>query len=155
MTRTLVLTLLFMALSASAASAAGRPLWATVNVCKADLVGMRASVPGDGSPKQQFVRFSAQWWSHLRQDWLPVGASPDSPWLPAGSGLSRASQAGWSFSIEPPPPGTVFLIRGVAQIQLREVGRVMRSSTQVTRAGMPGVLEGDPVGTSRGSCSLP
>jgi len=49
----------------------------------------------------------------------------------------------------------VFLIRGVALIQWRDGGRVVRATTRVTRAGMPGVLEADPVGTSRGSCSLP
>jgi hypothetical protein len=155
MTRTLLLTLLCLALLAPAATASTGTPWASVNVCKANVVGMRASVPGDGTSKRQFVRFSAQWWSHLKQDWLPVGGSPDSPWLPAGTARSRSSQTGWSYSIEPPPAGAVFLIRGVAQIQWRDGGRVVRSSTQVTRAGVPGVLEGDPLGTSRGSCSLP
>jgi hypothetical protein len=155
MTRTLLLTLLLLALVAPGAQASTGPLWATVNVCKASVVGMRASVPGDGGSSQQFVRFSAQWWSQLKRDWLPVGGSPDSPWLAAGSGRSRWSQAGWSFSIQPSPPGAVFLIRGIARIQWRDGGRVLRSTTRVTRGGMPGVLAADPVGTSRGSCSLP
>jgi hypothetical protein len=159
MTRLLTLTALLLALAVAApgeASAAPQgPLWATVNACAPNTVGMRASVPGDSTPKQQFVRFSAQWWSQLKQDWLPIGGAPDSPWLPAGSALSISSQAGWTFSIQQPPPGAVFLIRGIAQIQWRDGGRVVRSTTRVTRAGAPGVLESNPAGTSRGSCQLP
>jgi hypothetical protein len=136
---------------ASAASADQGPLWATVNACAPNTVGMRASVPGDGTAKRQFVRFSAQWWSQLKHDWLTVGGAADSPWLPAGSSRTTWSQAGWNYSIQQPPPGAVFLIRGIAQIQWREGASVVRSSTLVTRAGAPGLVEG----ASAGSCRLP
>jgi hypothetical protein len=156
MTRSLTLTALMLALAvalpggASATPAEG-PLWATVNGCSPNAVGMRVSVPGDGSSKRQFVRFSAQWWSEVKHDWLPVGGSADSPWLPAGTSASSWSQAGWTYNIQQAPPGAVFLIRGIAQIQWRDGASVVRSSTQVTSAGAPGLLQG----TSAGSCRLP
>jgi hypothetical protein len=155
MTRIFTLTALAIALAvalpgaASAAPAQG-PLWATVNTCAPNVVGMRVSVPGDGTDRQQFVRFSAQWWSELKKSWLPLGGAADSPWLPAGSSRNSWSQAGWNYSIQP-PPGFVYLIRGLAQIQWRDGASVVRSTTQVTRAGAPGLVEG----VSAGSCRLP
>jgi hypothetical protein len=155
MTRIITLTALALALAVAlpgaAAAAPGQgPLWATVNTCAPGVVGMRVSVPGDGSGKQQFVRFSAQWWSELKQSWLPIGGSADSPWLPAGSSRNTWSQAGWNYSIQP-PAGFVYLIRGLAQIQWRDGSSVVHSTTRVTRAGAPGLIEG----AAAGSCRLP
>jgi hypothetical protein len=156
MTRKLTLTAFLLALvvafpaGASAATAEG-PLWATVNSCAPSAVGMRVSVPGDGSSKRQLVRFSAQWWSEVKHDWLPIGGSAESPWLAAGTSASTWSQAGWTYTIQQAPPGAVFLIRGIAQIQWRDGGSVVRSATRVTRAGAPGLVEG----SSAGSCRLP
>jgi hypothetical protein len=156
MTRSLTVTALLLALvvalpgAASAAPAEG-PLWATVNSCAPNSVGMRVSVPGDGSSRKQFVHFSAQWWSQVKHAWLPVGGSADSPWLPAGSSTASWSQAGWTYDFQQSPPGAVFLIRGIAQIQWREGGSVVQSRTLVTRAGAPGLVEG----TSSGSCRIP
>jgi hypothetical protein len=156
MTRSLTLTVVLLALAValpgavSAAPAEG-PLWATVNSCAPNSVGMRVSVPGDGSQKQQLVRFSAQWWSNVKQAWLPVGGSADSPWLPAGNSTRSWSQAGWTYDFQQRPPAAVFLIRGIARIQWREGGSVVQSRTLVTRAGAPGLVEG----ASTGSCRLP
>ena len=141
---TLLALVVALALPAGASADEGA-LWATVNVCAPGTVGVRANVPGDGTDQQQFVRFSAQWWSDLRQDWLPLGGAADSPWLSAGSSLARWNQVGWNYTIQPPPPGTTFLIRGIATIQWRDGGRVARTSTRVTRGG--------PLGA--GSCRLP
>jgi hypothetical protein len=156
MTRSLTVFALLLALAvalpgtASATPAEG-PLWATVNTCAPNSVGMRVSVPGDGSQKQQVVRFSAQWWSQVKHAWLPVGGSAESPWLSAGNSTASWSQAGWTYDFQQPPPGAVFLIRGIAQIQWREGGSVVKSRTLVTRAGAPGLVEG----ASAGSCRLP
>jgi hypothetical protein len=156
MTRVFTVTAILLALAvalpggASAAPAEG-PLWATVNTCAPNSVGMRVSVPGDGTGKRQFVRFSAQWWSQARQDWRPLAGAPDSPWIPAGTSRASWTQAGWTYSIQQPPPGAVFLIRGIAQIQWRDGGSVARSSTQVTHAGALGLV----VGSAAGSCRLP
>jgi hypothetical protein len=110
------------------------PLWATVNECGAGAVGVRASLPGDGSGGRMRVRFSAQWFSHRRQAWMPVKGAA-SPWVDAGSADYLYQERGWTFSIGAPPPGKRFLLRGVAQMQWLDGGQVTRSTTRVTRAG--------------------
>ena len=59
----------------AAANTASR-LWATVNSCDTfdspDAMGIRASMPGNGRRQRMYMRFSAQWWSGLQQQWLDV-----------------------------------------------------------------------------------
>jgi hypothetical protein len=88
------------------------------------------------------ARFSAQWFSHRRQAWVPVKGA-GSPWVDAGSANFLYQERGWTFSIGAPPPGKRFLLRGVAELQWLEGGRVTRSTTRVTRAG-----------AGRGSCLI-
>jgi hypothetical protein len=111
------------------------PLWATVNECAPGGVGVRASLPGDGSGGRMRVRFSVQWFSHRRHDWLPV-KNAVSPWVGAGSANYLYQERGWTFSIGAPPPGKRFLLRGVAEMQWLDAdGTVTRNTTRVSRAG--------------------
>jgi hypothetical protein len=143
---------------ASAAESGPGPQWATVNVCdpagQPDVMGVRASLPGDGSDARMFVRFTAQWHDNAQKAWLPVAGAATSPWLPAGSARSRSRQAGWNFEFESPPAGGVFLLRAVAELQWRKGATVVRSASLVTSAGMADVMEGDPAGTSLASCTM-
>jgi hypothetical protein len=147
-----------LAAAAPASAASPGPQWATVNVCDSagqpNVMGARASLPGDGSSAQMFVRFTAQWFDNSQQAWLPVGGAASSPWLSAGSARSRSRQAGWNFSFEAPPPGRVFLLRALAELQWRKGATVVRSTSLVTSAGLAAVMQGDPVGTSLASCTI-
>jgi hypothetical protein len=149
---------LVAAAPASAAELGPGPMWATVNVCDSaaqpNVMGVRASLPGDGSDAEMSVRFTAQWFDNSKQAWLPVSGSATSPWLPAGSARYVSRQAGWNFSFDAPSPGHLFLLRALAELQWSRGGTVVRSSSLVTSAGMAAVMEGDPVGTSRASCQL-
>ena len=143
---------------ASAAAAAPGPQWATVNVCDSagqpKAMGVRASLPGDGSAAQMFVRFTAQWFDNSKQAWLPVQGAATSPWLDAGPARSRSRQAGWTFDFDAPAPGVSYLLRGLADLQWRSGATVVRSTSLVTSAGMAAVMAGDPAGTSLASCTI-
>jgi hypothetical protein len=157
MRRQLIVTLLVLAAGAVPASAAtpdGAPAWATVNVCGPGAVGIRAGMPGDDSRAQMYARFTVQWLNPRSGAWEPVEGVPTSPWLPAGSAGQLQGQTGWTFEFEPPPPGTVFQIRGLAELEWRGGGSKLGRQTLVTSGGMAGVAAGQPPGTSLASCSL-
>jgi hypothetical protein len=134
---------------ASGQSGSG-PLWATVNSCGPTAVGVRASLPGDGTTKRMRVRFTAQWYSPARQAWLPVRGVASSPWLDAGSASYVYQQAGWTFNFDRPAGGSHFRVRGVAEMQWLKGGRVVRSTSRVTQGGASSVA----FGSSRASCGV-
>jgi hypothetical protein len=147
--RTLTATALVAGLAAVlAAHAFGQtgsgPQWATVNSCAPTAVGVRASLPGDGTSKRMRVRFTAQYYAPERRAWLPVRGVPSSPWVDAGSAEYSYGQAGWTFRFA---SGSHAQIRGVAEMQWLKGGRVVRSSSSVTRAGVA-----SDVGGSRAVC---
>ena len=145
--RLFFLTLATVWVAAAAPSPAGArdqgPVWATVNICSPTAVGVRANAPGR-SRGARHVRFTLQWLSPTA-GWVPVEGQPTSRWLPAGS-RRRAGQAGWTFDLEAPPPGTRFILRAVAEVEGR--------GSLVTAAGLPQVREGQPPGTSLATCSV-
>ena len=58
---------MLVALAAAAPAQAGHPdLWATVNVCDTaafpDAMGVRASMPGNGTRQRMYMRFNASWY---------------------------------------------------------------------------------------------
>jgi hypothetical protein len=159
MRRHLIATLLVLAAGAaagpaSAASPDGTPAWATVNVCAPGAVGIRAGMPGDDSRAQMYARFTVQWLNPRSGAWEPVEGVPTSPWLSAGSATQLQGQTGWTFAFEPPPAGTVFQIRGLAELEWRGGGSKLGSQTLVTSGGVAGVAAGAPPGSSLGTCSL-
>jgi hypothetical protein len=155
--RHLIATLLVLAAGATPAVAAAPtrgPLWATVNVCGQGAVGIRASMPGEGRAGQMYARFTAQWLNPRTNAWERVEGVPTSPWMSAGSARQLAGQAGWTFLFDRPPAGTVFQVRGLAELELRRSGGAVRRNTLVTSGGLAGVDEGRPPGTSLATCSL-
>jgi hypothetical protein len=113
--------------SAGVAAASDTPeLWATVNICDTDRapdsMGVRASMPGNGTEQRMYVRFSAQYWSRARQDWAPVAGTGVSPWVDAGSARHTRRQAGWTFSFAEPPAGVAFTMRAVVDFEWRDQG---------------------------------
>ncbi|MGH2821969.1 MAG: hypothetical protein ACRDLY_02925 [Thermoleophilaceae bacterium] len=98
-------------------------LWATVNICDTagapNSMGVRAGMPGNASRQRMFMRFSAEYWSRLRQDWAPVAGSGVSPWVYAGPARYERRQAGWTFVFVPPPAGVTFTMRAQVKFQWR------------------------------------
>ena len=169
----------------SDADADDRPLWATVNICDTaaapNAVGVRASVPGNGSGERIFARYTAQWWSSAKQEWLTVGGSGVTDWIFLGDADMSSRQAGWTFRFVQPASGTTYVMRGVVELQWRKLVQVARKSrksrkarrghrnrtarraqrvavvrerTLLTKTGMKHVQGGDPAGLSKAMCLI-
>ena len=112
-----------------------RPLWATVNICDTkaspNALGVRTSVPGNGTSQRIFARYTAQWWSAAEQKWLTVGGSGITDWVLVGDADMSARQAGWTFRFVQPPQGTTYVMRGVVEVQWREA---MQSARKARKA---------------------
>jgi len=102
----------------------GRPFWATVNVCDTEnspnALGIRTSVPGNGTRQRIFGRYTAQWWSEADQEWLTVEGSGVTPWVLVGGADMASRQAGWTFTFVQPPEGTTYVMRGVVELEWRD-----------------------------------
>jgi len=153
-----------------------RPFWATVNICDTatspNALGIRTSVPGNGSGERIWARYTAQWWSGAAQEWMTVGGSGVTDWVYVGVADMTARQAGWTFRFVQPPTGATYVMRGVVEFEWRDevrsarrAGRsrrargaqrvaVVRQRTLLTETGMQGVQGGDPAGTSKAMCLI-
>ena len=144
-------------------------LWATVNICETELspdsMGVRASMPGNGTAQRMYMRFKAEYWSRAAQAWMPVPGSGTSPWVYAGLAEYASRQAGWTFAFATPPAGVTFTMRAQVEFQWRAKRRlvdpararrakVIRSATRMTETGIIGVDGGDPEGTSKAMCLI-
>lgn len=160
MRRLVPLMLLLAFLSPATANAGSDDLWATVNVCDTpglrNIIGIRASMPGNGTSQRLYMHFEAQWYSKSRGRFVPTGSS--SRWIKVGSARYASTQAGFSFQFEDPPAGTAFLMRGRVDYQWRaKRGKrwvVVRRASRVTTAGLKGVQGGDPAGRSDAICVI-
>ena len=159
MRRVLPIAVLLVALLVPAgAQAATSSLWATVNVCDPpgarNVIGIRASMPGNGTSQAMSMHFSAEWYSASKKRWLATGSS--SPWIRAGSARYRSMQRGYSFQFGDPPKGTTFLMRGVVRYQWRSrrTWKLVKRRTRVTRGGLRGVVGGTPTGKSDARCRI-
>ena len=142
-----------------------RLLWATVNICDSprypNVVGVRASMPGNGRRQRMFMRFSAFWYRLGQRDWQPLPGGR-SGWIEVGSARFRARQAGYSFKVSQPPAGRSFVVRGVVEFEWRAIERrgedsrgvVKKRMRATTRGGVRGAQEGDPPGLSLGACEV-
>lgn len=147
-----------------------QPLWATVNICDTgnspNALGLRTSVPGDGSRRFVYARYRAQWWSRAQQAWLPVAGAGTSDWNFVGKQNWRAHQGGWTFHFSQPPAGTTYVIRGIVELSWRDQVlssrhrrkrarfSVVQRKALLTETGKSGVRGGDPAGTSKAMCLI-
>ena len=130
-----------MASAAGARSAGSEskddPLWATVNVCDTkrspNALGVRTSVPGNGTSQRIFARYTAQWWSAAEQEWLTVGGSGVTDWIFVGDADMSSRQAGWTFRFVQPPQGTTYVMRGVVELQWREAAQTARKARKARK----------------------
>ena len=150
--------LLALALPASASASHRGDLWATVNVCDTEdhpnVLGVRASMPGNGTRQTMWMRFRASYFDRATGRWRRVGGSAASDWIKLGNARFRSRQAGRMFTIEPPFPTTSHVVRGIVQYQWRRKRRVVKRRKQKTLSGHPTGRHGDPRGYSNGICEI-
>jgi hypothetical protein len=151
---------ILLALAVPAAAAAARSPWATVNVCDTasnpDTIGIRGSMPGAVAPASElFMRFQVQ---YQRSDgsWRLLSTGGDSGFIDVGRAKTRASrQAGHSFRLSPPQPGSVYTLRGFVTFEWRaKDGSVVRRARRRTTAGHRSTAGADPAGFSAAECVI-
>ena len=149
MRRSLLISLLLLALGAVPAHAAERKLWATVNVCDTaahpDEIGIRAALPAARHPRAG-VRFRVQYREAAGGRWRWVQAA-DSGWHRA----RRARESGWSFEVA--GEGTRIL-RGVVNYRWKRAGVVVRRAQRVTEVGHRSTAGADPADFSAATCRI-
>jgi hypothetical protein len=134
-----------------------RDLWATVNVCDTkdspDRMGVRARMPGDGTRRHMYMRFTAEFRDGKK--WKRVNGRGRSKWLLAGTALFRNQELGYTFSFDAPKAGTSYLMRGLVQYEWRAPtsGSVVRRTHRYTTKGHP-TEPADPKGFSRATCRI-
>jgi len=146
------------ALPASAATTRPKALWATVNVCDTqihdNMMGVRASMPGDGQHTRMYMRFVAQYYDRSRQLWSEVKGSGVSPWIYVGSGIYASRQGGYTFAFDPPGSGKTFVLRGAVDYKWTKARRIVRTAHVLTKAGHPGTKGADPSTYSAAVCQI-
>ena len=148
MKRALVLALLLL-LAVPAAGAAGRDVWATVNVCDtADHpheIGIRAALPERRS-RAASLRFRVQYRDLSDGRWRYVRAA-DSGWRRARG----SAQVGWSFAVaaddEP-------ILRGVVLYRWSRHGEIVRRARRITEGGHRSTTGADPEDFSAATCRI-
>jgi hypothetical protein len=156
--RTAVIAVVSMLIVPAAAEAKPvKDLWATVNVCDTkkspNKMGVRARMPGDGTRRRMYMRFTAQFRSGGK--WKQVNGRGRSRWLLAGSALFRNQELGYTFSFDAPKPGVTYLMRGLVQYEWRAKGSgtVVRRTHRVTSPGHP-TAPAEPKGYSKATCKI-
>jgi hypothetical protein len=146
--------------AAMPALGASRPkdMWATVNVCDTsvhdNMMGVRASMPGDGDHTKMYMRFIAQYYDRSRQLWSEVKGSGISKWIYVGSGIYARRQAGYTFAFDPPTGGKTFVLRGAVDYKWTKGRRIVRTAHVITRSGHPGTKGADPRAYSASLCEI-
>ena len=157
-------TVLALAAFSGTAQAAPRPsaLWGTVNICDTlrhpDQMGVRASMPGNGTRQRMWMRFHAQFYAPATNSWSDVKSGGVSPWILAGSALFRARQAGYTFTFKAPAAGSSYTLRGRVDFQWRAKRHkrtvVIRRAHANTKGGIRSIGGADPPGYSSGLCTI-
>jgi hypothetical protein len=142
---------------ASAPAATSPYLWATINHCDVagSSVGIRASMPGNGTGQRMYMRFSAQY-RNAAGRFVETGSS--TRWIKVGTARRRSVQSGYDFLFAPPPAGTAHTFQGTVDYRWTarkgKRWRVVRTARRVTRAGVKGVEGGVPAGASAAACAI-
>jgi hypothetical protein len=140
------------------ASTGSKDLWATVNVCDTEvhgnMMGVRASMPGDGEHTKMYMRFIAQYYDRKNQLWSEVTGSGVSKWIYVGSGDFARKQGGYTFAFDAPKPGKTFVLRGAVDFKWTKRNRVVRTARVVTKAGHPNTRGAEPKDFSASLCEI-
>src|SRR3954453_6992432 len=148
------------ALAALPASAAKAPkdLWATVNVCDTsvhdNMMGVRASMPGDGDHTRMYMRFVAQYYDRSRQLWSDVKGSGVSKWRYVSSGIYARRQAGYTFEFGAPGAGKTFVLRGAVDYKWTKGRRIVRPPPVLTKSAHAAPTGPHPAGYPASLCEI-
>jgi hypothetical protein len=149
--------LIALALPAPAAASTG-DLWATINICDTqknpNVLGVRASMPGNGTGQTMWMRFRASYYDRSTEQWYDVGGDSISPWIKVGDAQYKARQAGRKFYIDPPVPTTSHVVRGVVDFRWRRKRETVRREQRVTLSGHSTGRHAEPRGYSAGLCEI-
>ena len=120
------------------------------------MLGVRASMPGNGTAQTMWMRFQASYYDRATEQWFDVPGDSRSPWIEVGNARYRARQAGRRFHIDPPLPTTSHVVRGVVEFRWRREERQGRAprTTRMTLSGHPTGRHGDPHDYSAGLCEI-
>ena len=151
-----------LAPSAALARPQGTPtpkdLWATVNVCDTpnhpDMMGVRASMPGDADHTKMYMRFVAQYFDRTKQLWFDVPKFGVSQWIFVGSGLYARRQGGYTFGFDAPAAGSTYQLRGGVDFKWVKRGHIVRTAHLITKAGHPRTTGADPKTFSAPLCEI-
>ena len=139
------------------ASPTPKGLWATVNICDtqihANMMGVRASMPGDAAHTKMYMRFIAQYYDRPKQLWSEVPKYGVSNWIYVGSGQYARRQSGYTFAFEP-TNGQTFQLRGAVDFKWTKGSRIVRTAHVVTSTGHPNTKGADPQSFSAALCSI-
>jgi hypothetical protein len=142
----------------AAAAKAPKDLWATVNVCDTtaqdNMMGVRASMPGDGDRTKMYMRFVAQYYDRAKQLWSEVKGSGVSKWIYVGSGIYARRQAGYTFAFDAPKGGKAFVLRGAVDYKWVKGRRIVRTAHLLTKAGHPNTKGADPATYTAALCEV-
>jgi hypothetical protein len=134
-----------------------KDLWATVNVCDTkkspNRMGVRARMPGDGTHRAMYMRFTAQFRSG--KTWKRVSGTGRTKWFYAGSARFRSEELGYTFPFDAPKAGTSFTIRGLVEFQRRAPTskKVVWRKHRVTSKGHP-TKYSRPAHFSKATCTI-
>ena len=136
--------------------------WATVNICDTprhpNALGVRASMPGNGTGQRMYMRFRAQYLDARQGRFIDLGGNLRSPWVLAGSAHFRRREAGYTFRLNPPPEGRAYILRARVEFQWRKRrGRrlvVVRRARAITESGHVAGAGADPPRFSSATCEL-
>jgi hypothetical protein len=162
MTRPLLTAIALAACLFAAAPAASAPrpkdLWATVNLCDTEIhgnmMGVRASMPGDAKHTKMYMRFVAQYYDRSRQIWSDVKGSGISKWIYVGSGDFARREGGYTFAFDPPKAGKTFVLRGAVDFKWTKGRRISRTAHVNTKGGHPNTKGADPKEYSASLCEI-
>jgi len=153
-----LLLILALAVPASTSAHHRGDLWATVNICDTkrnpNKLGIRASMPGNGTTQMMWMRFHAQYFESGGERWRDVAGSSKSPWVKVGDARFRSRQAGRKFEFDPPLPTASYVLRGVVDYQWRRGAKVVKRARQVTLRDHRTGKYGDPYDYSWGTCEI-
>jgi hypothetical protein len=140
------------------ASSTPKDLWATVNICDTpvheNMMGVRASIPGDGDHTKMYMRFTAQYYTPAKQLWSNVQQNGVSKWIYVGSGVYARRQAGYTFAFDPPAAGATFQLRGAVDFKWTKGRRIVRTAHVLTKGGHPNTKGADPKTFSAALCKI-
>jgi hypothetical protein len=147
-----------LAVVPSVGAATPKDLWATVNLCDTaihpDMMGVRASMPGDAQHTRMYMRFVAQYYERTKQLWSDVKGSGISRWIFVGSGDFARRQGGYTFAFDPPASGKTFVLRGAVDFKWTKGDRIVRTAHVNTKGGHPGTKGADPATYTAGLCEI-